>query len=68
METVPDQPQDLRATAESDTVLRVEWKTPKNPNGVVSYYMVFGHLTKDEQEYYDKRNYCHDRKRRIPRI
>ncbi|KAI9561263.1 putative insulin receptor [Daphnia sinensis] len=54
----PDQPEDLRAYANSSSELIIEWKPPINPNGIVSFYIVTGSWRKDDQDYVDKHDSC----------
>lgn len=58
----PDQPEDLRAYANSSSELIIEWKPPINPNGIVSFYKVFGSWRRDDQDYVDKHDHCAERK------
>ena len=58
----PDQPEDLRASANSSSELVIEWKPPINPNGIVTHYIVTGSWRKDDQDYFDKVDACAERK------
>jgi insulin receptor len=57
----PDQPEDLRASANSSSELVIEWKPPINPNGIVTHYIVTGSWRKDDQDYFDKLDACAER-------
>ncbi|KAI9561261.1 putative insulin receptor [Daphnia sinensis] len=54
----PDHPEDLRAYANSSSELIIEWKPPINPNGIVSFYKVYGSWRRDDQDYVDKHDPC----------
>ncbi|XP_046460767.1 insulin-like peptide receptor isoform X3 [Daphnia pulex] len=54
----PDQPEDLRASANSSSELVIDWKPPINPNGIVTHYIVTGSWRKDDQDYFDKLDTC----------
>jgi hypothetical protein len=58
----PDQPEDLRASANSSSELVIDWKPPINPNGIVTHYIVTGSWRKDDQDYFDKLDTCAERK------
>lgn len=62
LSTEPDQPEDLRASANSSSELVIDWKPPINPNGIVTHYIVTGSWRKDDQDYFDKVDACAERK------
>lgn len=58
----PDQPEDLRAYANSSSELVIAWKPPQKPNGIVKHYIVIGQWRRDDQDHIDKQDSCADRK------
>ncbi|KRT84316.1 Fibronectin domain-containing protein, partial [Oryctes borbonicus] len=54
----PSPPSDvILAPVTSDTIT-LKWKAPELPNGILSHYVLFGFMQKDDRTLLDKRNYC----------
>lgn len=45
---------------EHDTI-SLRWKPPEAPNGILSHYLLFGFMQKDNRTLLDRRNYCNRR-------
>ncbi|XP_015912635.1 insulin-like peptide receptor isoform X2 [Parasteatoda tepidariorum] len=56
----PTSPVNLKAHASSPNEIVVTWFPPKNPNGVIKYYIVEGIREKDSSEFVSQRNYCNE--------
>ncbi|KAH9503303.1 hypothetical protein Btru_068698 [Bulinus truncatus] len=54
----PSEPRDLIAISENPNELRVKWKPPKAPNGIVKYYKIVYQKLELNEKPYNQRNYC----------
>lgn len=60
--TAPSEPRDLGATVSSSSEIIVHWSPPKEPNGIVTHYMITVTKILPLSEAYSDRDFCSERK------